>query len=138
MRPTKYSEKMASTICEMIGDGKSLKSICLEESMPSKSSVYKWLLEQPKFSDMYRLSREIQCETLMDEIMDIADDSSNDTTKDRDGNDRTDSEAIQRSKLRVDARFKFASQVAPQKYGTQHVKQDVTLTTHEDALNNLK
>ena len=71
----------------------------------------------PEFSQQYAHAREAQADKLAEEILLIADDGSNDTYTDGDGNCRTDAEAIQRSKLRVDARKWLASKMAPKKYG---------------------
>lgn len=52
-----------------------------------------------------------------EEIVDIADDSSRDMVERPDGSKALDSEHVQRSKLRVDARKWAASKLAPKKYG---------------------
>ncbi len=59
-----------------------------------------------------------QIETLVDEIIDIADDSSNDRIID-DGRERCNGEYIARSRLRVDTRKWLASKLAPKIYGLQ-------------------
>ena len=63
----------------------------------------------------------MQADTLADEITDIADDSSNDwmdrKTKSGDTIRVIDHEAINRSRLRVDARKWIASKLKPKKYG---------------------
>ena len=118
-RPTIYSEQIASEICERISDGKSLRSITSDTRMPGMTAVCKWLAdgEHEDFAKQYARAREIQADTLADEILQIADDAENDTYTDKDGNQRTDYEAVNRSRLRVDARKWYASKVAPKKYG---------------------
>lgn len=70
----------------------------------------------------------------------IADYGDDDRVPDGDGNLRTDSEVIQRSKLRVETRLKLLAKWDPKRYGeritTEHAGQ-VTLT-HEQFLDNLK
>lgn len=120
-RPTDYSLELAAKICERLADGESLKSICAEDAMPSKSSVYLWLSKEQAFLDMYTRAREDQADTLADEIVEIADDSSRDTiTKENhDGTtyDVANTEWINRSRLRVDARKWVAAKLKPKKYG---------------------
>ena len=71
----------------------------------------------PQFSEQYARAREAQADKLAEEALQIADDGRNDTYVDGDGNVKTDTEVIQRSKLRVDTRKWLASKMAPKKYG---------------------
>lgn len=120
-RPTDYTPELAAAICERIADGESLKAVCTAEDMPSKSSVYLWLTRHSEFSDMYTRAREDQADTLADEIIDIADDSTRDTIlkKNHDGTtyEVANTEWINRSRLRVDARKWVAAKLKPKKYG---------------------
>lgn len=108
---------MADVICERIADGRSLRKICLDEDMPATSSVFKWLGLHPSFAEQYARAREAQADTMADEILDISDDGRNDTYMGDDGIERTDTDVIARSKLRVDSRKWLASKMAPKKYG---------------------
>lgn len=116
-RPTKYTTKVADTICERLADGESLKRICSGDDMPSKATVFRWLDAHKQFRDMYARAREAQADSLADEIIDIADDGLNDTYVDDEGRVRTDHEVIARSKLRVDARKWIAAKLKPRSYG---------------------
>lgn len=113
---TQYSQETADAICERLSDGESLRAICSDEGMPSKSTVFKWLSEQKAFSDQYAYAREAQADEMFDEILEIADDSASDTIHGENG-DRADTEWISRAKLRVDARKWMLSKMAPKKYG---------------------
>lgn len=123
-RQTEYTEEIAEQICELIAtSSKGLNAICREtEKLPAPSTVYKWLSEQPEFSEKYARAREMQADLLADEIIEIADDDSNDTVETKFG-PKENSEWTSRSKLRVDARKWKASKLAPKKYGD---KVDVT------------
>lgn len=130
-RPTGFSQEIASIICERIADGESLRSICDGEDMPAKSSVFKWLGEHKEFSDQYARARETQADAIFDEILDIADDGSNDWMQKRsaDGSNvgwTENGEALRRSVLRVDARKWMAGKLRPKKYGEklQHTGAD--------------
>lgn len=118
-RPTIYSDELATTICARIASGESVRSICLDDDMPVKSTVMLWLIdgEHQFFSDQYAKARQIQAETLADELFDIADDGTNDWMK-RTGKDGEEAyilngEAVARSRLRVDTRKWFLSKVLP-------------------------
>ena len=81
-----YSPEIADLICDRIAEGASLRQICQDANMPAKSTIFVWLEEHEDFARSYALARQIQIEDLMDEILEIADDSSNDWI-DREGPD---------------------------------------------------
>lgn len=70
-----------------------------------------------EFSKQYARAREAQADTLADEILEIADDTSRDTIATEKNGEQPNSEWITRSRLRVDARKWLASKMAPKKYG---------------------
>jgi hypothetical protein len=115
-RPSDYSDELAAEICGKLASGKPLTKICAEESMPCESTVYLWLKKQEGFSEMYARAREDQADTLADEMLEIADDSSRDTLKTEAG-EVCNTEYVQRSRLRVDTRKWIASKLKPRKYG---------------------
>lgn len=113
-RPSSYSPEIAERICERLIEGESLRKICLADDMPSAAAVCRWLGENEQFRDQYARARDAQADTLADEILDIADDGSNDFM----GEDEAyNGDAVQRSKLRVDARKWIAAKLKPKKYG---------------------
>lgn len=114
---TTYTEAMGDKICELLMDGMSLRAICAQKDMPCRATVLKWLRDNEKFSIQYARAREEQAETLADEIIDIADDSYFDYRTGEDGNERFNGDAVQRSRLRVEARKWIASKLKPKKYG---------------------
>lgn len=83
--------------------------------------VMRWLSEQPAFRDQYARAREAQADYWAEEIVDIADDGTNDyVEKERsDGStyEAVDQEHINRSRLRVDTRKWLMARMAPKKYG---------------------
>lgn len=115
--PSGYSEAVTAAICEHLMEGKSLRSICKLPGMPGKFAVLDWLGKYPEFASHYARAREIQADTLADEIVDISDDGTNDYMAGEDGAAAYNAEAVQRSRLRVDSRKWYASKLAPKKYG---------------------
>lgn len=121
-RPSSYTKETADQICERIANGESLRSICDDEDMPAKSTVFKWLNDEQEFSDQYRRAREAQADTLFDDILTIADDGRNDWMEkvNADGENigwQVNGEAMRRSQLRIDARKWMAGKLKPKKYG---------------------
>ena len=122
-RPTLYSKELAEKICERIAHGEGLKAICAASDMPGAPTVYRWLRmeEHREFRDMYARAREDQQEHWADEIIEIADDATNDwmerETKSGETVTVVNSDNINRSRLRVDTRKWLMAKLAPRKYG---------------------
>jgi hypothetical protein len=87
----------------------------------------RWLADDANisFRDQYTLSRQLQADHFADEILEIADDSTGDVVKDKYDRGRTDHEAINRSRLRIDTRKWLMSKVAPRKYGDRLTMEQV-------------
>jgi len=80
----------------------------------------RWLNEKPELVEQYTRARELQAETLFDELLDIADDASNDwmeINKDGDVRYELNGEHTQRTKIRIDVRKWKISKMLPKKYG---------------------
>lgn len=121
-RPSKFTQAIADEICEGLIEGRSLRSICLGDNMPSSGTVCRWLGENEAFRDQYARARDAQADTLADELLDIADDGSNDWMErhDAEGGNigwRENGEALGRSKIRIDTRKWIAAKLKPKKYG---------------------
>ncbi len=121
-RPTDYNDDVAASICAELADGKSLRTICAADGMPDKATVFRWIAKHEVFRDQYALARATQADALFDELIDIADDGSNDwmERKNADGQNigwTENGEALRRSVLRVDARKWVVSKLLPKKYG---------------------
>jgi len=113
-RPSIFTQEIADAICDKLADGESLRKICLADDMPGKATVFRWLAADKTFQDQYARAREAQADTLADEILDIADDGSNDFMGD---DEKYNGDAVQRSRLRVDARKWLAGKLRPKVYG---------------------
>lgn len=89
--------------------------------MPGKTTVFRWLREIEQFRHQYTRAKEESADALADEMLDIADDSTNDwmerQLKDGSIERVPDQENIGRSRLRVDTRKWIASKLKPKKYG---------------------
>ena len=121
-RPSDYSEEKTDAICIRLAMGESLKRICEDADMPSQPTVYAWLLKHEEFLKKYARAREMQSETGVDEILEIADDGTNDwmERKNADGaviGWQENGEALRRSQLRIDARKWMAGKLRPKVYG---------------------
>lgn len=121
-RPSKYNPEIADSICqELATSSKGIHKIA-ENHGVTASTVWLWLTQHQEFSEKYARAKDLQAEFMMCEIIDIADDSSNDTLTTEFGQ-APNHEWISRSKLRVDTRKWLMSKLAPKKFGD---KLDVT------------
>ena len=120
-RPEIYTEDLALRVCEEIAStSKSLKTICAQEGMPSVRTVLHWLRDKEDFLRQYTRAKEEQADLLVEEMIDISDDGSNDLMTIVKGNESYEAEnkeVVNRSKLRVETRKWIASKLKPKKYG---------------------
>jgi hypothetical protein len=121
-RPTDYTPELADEICAQLADGDSLRAVCNSDSMPSKSTVFRWLRTNEEFRDQYARAKEESADAMADEVLDIADDGTNDWMErlGKDGDSlgwQLNGEHVQRSKLRIDTRKFLMSKMKPKKYG---------------------
>jgi hypothetical protein len=121
-RPTTFTKKLAAEICRRLASGRTLRDIARDPDMPSESTVRSWANNDVEgFHASYARAREIGYQAMADEIVAIADDASNDWTErqGRDGKERLalNSEHVQRSRLRVDARKWLLAKALPKLYG---------------------
>lgn len=127
-RPSDFTPEIAELICERIADGQSIREIGRADDMPAASTIFRWLSAHESFQEQYARAKQAQAENLAEEILDIADDASNDWMRrnaDEDAGWVENGEAIQRSRLRVDSRKWLLSKLLPKKYGDK-VTQELT------------
>ena len=110
--------RIQAEVCKRIALGESVRKICSDEHIPDQTTIYDWLSEDGNFSQQYARAREKQADFYLDQIIEISDDSTLDTDiNPESGNEITNHEVIQRSKLRVDTRKWVMAKLAPKKYG---------------------
>jgi hypothetical protein len=114
-------QSVLDDICLRTFEGESMRSICRDPAMPSRSRVFKELVENPAFADQYARAREGLYQSWAEEILEISDDSTTDyvTKVGRNGHEyeAVDQEHIQRSRLRVDSRKWLLSKLLPKTFG---------------------
>lgn len=116
-RPSKKTPEICADICVHLAEGRSLVSWCQIDGNVKYATVLEWLKADEDFAGNYARARQDQADRLAEEILDIADESSNDTYTDEDGNEQTNHEVVARSRLRIDARKWYAGKLRPKVYG---------------------
>lgn len=119
-RPSKFTKELASRICERLAAGETLRAICRDDGMPAPQTVLRWRSNKA-FSEQYATARESGYMLMADELIEIADDGTNDyVERERENGTKHvvfDAEHVQRSKLRADTRKWLLSKALPKVYG---------------------
>jgi hypothetical protein len=113
-------------ILDRIENGESLRRI-LKSMAIGNATFYKWVDSDPEKQKRYARACELRADAIFEDILEIADDSSDDIIETDLGDGvidtRLNAEFVQRSRLRVDARKWIVSKLNPKKYGD---KQETT------------
>lgn len=112
-RPSSYSADIADHIVERLIEGDSLRTICAADAMPNRSTVLRWLDDDPDFAARYARAREMQGDFMDDLILEAA----NTTTP----------ENAAAARVKIDAYKWRASKLKAKVYG------DSTTLKHADA-----
>lgn len=117
-RPTKYTAAIGKAICKMLGMGLSVRKIGKREAMPSATTIISWSLDPDHpFSVQFARASVVKYHIMAEELLDIADDGSNDWMERelKSGAVITvvNREALERSRLRIDTRWKILAQALP-------------------------
>lgn len=121
-RPSDYTPELCDRICAELAAGISLRTVCKPDDMPSAVTVFAWMRKYPDFLKQYEVAKTESADALAEEMLDIADDGTNDWMEahDREGECigyKLNGEHVQRSRLRVDTRKWIAAKLKPKKYG---------------------
>lgn len=125
-----YSQKEIdetfTLICNELKKGRSLRSVLKDNDMPNSETFYKWVDSSEAKTKQYARACEERADAIFEEMIDIADDGSNDLMTVVKGDKKYETEnreVTNRSRLRVDTRKWMLSKMMPKKYGD---KLDVT------------
>lgn len=122
-RPSPYTPELGAKICRAIATSvDSMTKICADnEDFPQRECIWGWRIDYPEFGHMYDNAKRIQADLLVEELNEIADNTTNDTIikTDKRGEEYevANTEWIARSRLRVDTRKWVASKMMPKVYG---------------------
>lgn len=133
--PPTFSPEVAQDICKRLAGGESLASICRNtEGYPHEWVVRHWVERNAEFGLAYARARESQAEHFADEIVDIADDGTNDFMRraNQRGEDfvAPDREHLERSKIRIATRQWVIERILAGKYGPKPAQVVVNAQTN--------
>jgi hypothetical protein len=124
---SKYDPKLVEAMLAQIAEGNPASKVCKEHNV-SRNSFNEWV-KRKEWSDKYARAVDDRAYKIFEEILEIADDKSEDVII-IDGKKYMNSEYVQRSRLRIDARKWFLSKMLPRKFGE---KIDITTNGGEMA-----
>lgn len=129
-------EKTFKSILSEIEEGASLRSVLRREDMPSRYTFFEWLHNDEDKTNQYARACELRAESIFEDILEIADESSGDK-KYTDTGEVIDSEFVARSKVKIDARKWMLGKMQPKKYG-EKIQQEISgeITTNIISLGN--
>lgn len=127
-----FDQDVADDLCEWMADGKSLKSwvehnaaddgIRVKGNRVSARVIYRWLATVETFAATYASAREDRADTLVDEMIEIADNATDDAyVRYVDGKPYAaiDGKAIRRADLMIKTRQWIAEKMKPASYGNR-------------------
>lgn len=78
-RPTIYTTDIAEEICDGVAcSSKGIGLLCKENKhWPCPDTIFRWRKIYKDFSEQYARAKECQVEAIIDDILEIADDTSN-------------------------------------------------------------
>lgn len=74
-RPSIFSAELSTTVLVRLAEGRSLRSVCADEDMPSLTTVMKWLREDDAFAQHYAGAREARAEVMFEELDEVSEDA---------------------------------------------------------------
>jgi hypothetical protein len=103
-RPTKYCEETVNKICLLLGEGKTMRSICAMSDMPCLATIWTWERNHQEFLKLSTRAREDGTNVLAEECLSIADDPILDPADKR---------------IRIDTRLRLIGKWNSKRYGAR-------------------
>ena len=112
--------RLVNIIIRRVAAGETLTAICREEGMPSYARVTGRINQSSSLVSAYARARELRHERMADELLDIAEDGTNDFVEKQGRNGAfvaLAEEHVRRSQLRIDTRKWLLSKLLPARFG---------------------
>ena len=122
-----YTDELADEICKAISTHPyGLERICRKfPHFPDKCTIWEWRLKYSDFADKYHKAKLLQADLHVEECVDISDNVENDKKINHNGDEVTNNEAVNRSRLKVDTRKWIAAKLLPKQYGDKQLVEDL-------------
>lgn len=112
-----FTAEKGMLICDLVASGLSMKQICRHPLLPNhRGTIYHWLHRNSEFAEKYRIAQAAKMEAYVDDMVEIADDCSDDIEWGKDG-PKIKGSAIRRAQVQIDTRKWIVARLAGHKYG---------------------
>lgn len=114
------SARLVNAIIARVSAGETLTAICRDAGMPSYARVIGRINQSSDCRAAYAHAREVRNERMADELLDIAEDGTNDYVEKQGRNGTVvalNEEHVRRSQLRIDTRKWLLSKLLPARFG---------------------
>jgi hypothetical protein len=115
--PSTFTDEIFETILGRLANGQTLRQICRDPEMPDRETVVRWTRNDDGRRRQYDQARRDGTDSLADDLVDIAWDTSNDTTVTERGTPVANHEWIARSRLKSETIRFLLMKLNPRRYG---------------------
>lgn len=119
-RPTKYTQEIADRICAELAEGKSLRSVCSADDIPSAVTVFSWFRIYPEFLKQYTRAKEESADAMADEVLHISNTpvmGETRTIKSDGSVEVKQDEMLGHRRLQIETRKWLMAKMKPKRYG---------------------
>jgi len=117
--PEPVPQAFADEVVEWIASGGMLREYCRQPGKPARQTIDLWRDKDPIFAGRVGRARDQGFDVIAEDCLNIADSNGQDTRVTDKGDEVTDGDVIQRSKLRVETRLKLLACWDPRRYGSK-------------------
>lgn len=119
-RDVEMTAALFEQVCDRLVQGEPLVRICADRDMPSRQQVMRYIHKDEKAREFYYIAKEMQAETLSEEMMLIAADDSQDFSFDeKTGRRVSHNDVVARARLKTDVLSKHMASMAPKRFGNK-------------------
>jgi len=113
-KPETYTKEIGENLCSMIAKGRSVKSICDMEGMPSLDTFYSWNRKHKEFADNYTQATVDRTEYQLEQLNEMGDISIEEA---KNVNPKSSNAVVSAYKLKADNMKWVMARMKPKKYG---------------------
>ncbi len=113
-RPSDFTKEIGDRICNLLSEGMSLRTVCLAEDMPDKTTVFRWFREQVEFRNQYAQAKEESADADLETIEDLGDKAIEES---KTADPKAANAVVSAYKLKADNMKWGMSKKKPKKYG---------------------
>jgi len=113
-RPSKYTQELGAQICFELSQGKSLRTVCLNDWCPDGATIFRWLADNQTFREQYARATEERTEAHSEMLLEIGDDA---IEAAHESDPKAANAVVSGFKLKADNIKWSMSKMKPKKYG---------------------